>query len=119
MSWMRFVILVLIAFAAFAYSGPAQSLVRALATIVVAASAAEGVLNRRSAHAALTYTELVVETMPGKLLKSYGKLADILRDPFLHSESKLEGSPDSWEEWRFVFLGPPGTGDTIVWSDRH
>jgi len=109
MSWTRFMILVLIAFGGFAYGGPAQPLVRALATVVIAASAAEGVLGRRGAP---THTELVVETHPRLLLESYGTLRDILLE-------RWNKQGRTTEQWRFIFFGPPGTGDTIVWSARH
>jgi hypothetical protein len=117
MSWMRFVILVLIAFAAFAYSGPAQPLVWALATVVVAQNVVVGVLNHQKAREGPTHTQLVVETHPGPLLISYGTLGDVLQERFRNKE--LEEQPRSTEQWRFIFLGPPGTGDTIVWSARH
>ena len=107
---MRFVVLVLLAFGGFAYSGPAQALVRALATVMVAMFAAAGVVFAE--RKAPTHTELVVETHSRLLLESYGTLRDVLLEHW-----KKRGR--TTEEWRFIFFGPPGTEDTIVWSARH
>ncbi|MBI5710459.1 MAG: hypothetical protein HZC42_09180 [Candidatus Eisenbacteria bacterium] len=118
--------LLLVGWAGFSYTGPNQPLVRAGTTVLLASIVAGSALGQHDGekHKVATHTELVVQMWARPVLRhpAYGSLGKVILDELdrldeAHADV-LEALFRS-DEWHFLFFGPPGTGDTIVWSAKH
>jgi len=109
-------ILVLIALGGFAYIGPAQFSSKR-DDCRVAQSAAQAGLDRRPKEP--THTSLSSRPCWAAVRVLNGDLADVLRDPSSIAKANSKAAPGHGRSGASCFFGPPGTRDTIVWSDRH
>lgn len=132
--WLKLGVLLLIGWFGFGYQGAGQALVRTITTIVVASTVASTVLAQLHSQefptrdVRLTHTELIVEMRARPLLRHYGALGQFIEKELdrVGYQTLLPSEDDAAslarvppDEWHFIFLGPPGTGDSVVWSTKH